>query len=87
MSNRTYGPGIVSLDLIDDAHVDTITFHNALGDELHRAQIVGRQSVIYHYDGPDGRTVQARAWVGDVCVYEFAVLMMYRGSTYTVSFD
>lgn len=85
MADRTFGDNTVSVDLIDDAQVDTVTFHNALGDELHRAPVVARESIVYHYDGPDGRTVQARAWVGDECVFEFAVLTMYQGSTYTVS--
>lgn len=87
MPDRVIGPNTVSVDLIDDAHVDTVTFHDSLGDELHRAAVVGRETIAHHYDGPDGRTVQARAWVGDVCVYEFAVLAMFRGSIYTVSWD
>lgn len=87
MPDRVFGPHTVSVDLIDDLHADTVTFHNALGHELHRAPVVGRESIVYHYDGPDRGSVQARAWVGDECVYEFAVLAMYRGCTYTVSWD
>jgi hypothetical protein len=87
VADRVFGDNIVPLDLIDDLHADAVTFHNALGDELHRAPIVGRESIVYHYDGPEGRTVQSRVWVGDECVYEGTVLAMYRGCTYMVSFD
>lgn len=87
MPDRTYGPNIIAVDLIDDLHVDTVTFHDPRGVELHRAPVVARDPVVYLHDGPDGLPVQARAWTGDACVYEFTVITMFRGTTYTVSFD
>lgn len=87
MANLSTQTGILTVDLIDDLHVDTISFHDSHGAELHRAPVVGRDPVVYLYDGLDGITVQAKAWTGDVCVYEFTVITMFRGTTYTVSFD
>lgn len=87
MADISTGPSTVFFDLIDDLHIDTITFHNADGHELHRAPVVGREPVVYHYDGPDRGTVQTRAWVDDECVYEFGALTMFRGTPYRASFD
>jgi hypothetical protein len=84
VANLATQTGILTVDLIDDGHADTISFHDE-HNELHRASIVGREAV--HYAPERTAHVHARAWTGGQCIYVFGALLIHRGSVYTVRFD
>lgn len=78
--------GSIEVDLIDDLHADEIVFYNALGLELARKPIIGRDPVSFQWtDAKDGY-VHATVWRAGTEVAELGPLLLRETDSYTVSF-